>query len=120
MFDQTIEVAGNYTVDASTDLGAPFVNVLNALCSGAANTTCSFTQQGPLTWGTGVPGSPWIGTHCGVGSGNLAVSYTPSVTTTLSVGGSLTLGAQVTLFDVESNEIDVSVEAEHDWTLTKS
>ncbi len=120
LFDQTIEVAGNYTVDASTDLGAPFVNVLNTLCSGAANTTCSFTQQGPLTWGTGVPGSPWIGTHCGVGSGNLAVSYTPSVTTTLSVGGSLTLGAQVTLFDVESNEIDVSVEAQHDWTLTKS
>ena len=32
LFDQTIEAVGNYTVDASTNLGAPFVDVLNTLC----------------------------------------------------------------------------------------
>ena len=111
LFDQTIEAVGDYTVDASTNLGAPFVNVLNTLCSGAASTSCSFTQQGPLTWGTGDAGSPWVGTHCGAGSSNFSVSYTAAQTATLSVGGSLTVGAEFTLFDVESNSIEVSVEA---------
>ena len=120
LFDQTIEAVGNYTVDASTNLGAPFVNVLNTLCSGAASTSCSFTQQGPLTWGTGDAGSPWVGTHCGAGSSNFSVSYTAAQTATLSVGGSLTVGAEFTLFDVESNSIEVSVEASHQWSQTKS
>ncbi len=120
LFDQTIEAVGDYTVDASTNLGAPFVNVLNTLCSGAASTTCSFTQQGPLTWGTGDADNPWVGTHCGAGSSNFGVSYTAAQTATLSVGGSLTLATQVTLFDVESNSIAVSVEAQHQWSQTKS
>lgn len=120
LFDQTFEAVGDYTVDASTNLGAPFVNVLNTLCSGAASTTCSFTQQGPLTWGTGDAGDPWVATHCGAGSSNFAVSYTAAQTATLSVGGSLTLATQVTLFDVESNSIAVSVEASHQWAETKS
>ena len=120
LFDQTIEAVGNYTVDASTNLGAPFVDVLNTLCSGAASTTCSFTQDGPLTWGTGDVSNPYVATHCGAGSSNYAVSYTAARTATLSVGGSLTLGTQVTLFDVESNSISVSVEAQHQWSETKS
>jgi hypothetical protein len=33
LFDQTFEVIGNYTVDASTDLGKPFVDLLNGLCA---------------------------------------------------------------------------------------
>jgi hypothetical protein len=120
LFDQSFQAVGNYTVDASTNLGAPFVNVLNTLCSGATNTTCSFTQQGPLTWGTGDASSPYIGTHCGAGTSNFGVSYTAAQTATLSVGGGLTLATQVTLFDVESNSIAVSVEASHQWSETKS
>jgi hypothetical protein len=119
-FDQTFQIKGNYTVDASTDLGAPFVNVLNTLCSGAANTTCSFTQEGPLTWGTGDVSSPFLATHCGVGSANFSVSYTAEHTATLSVGGGITLATQVTILDVESNSIAVSVDAQHDWTQTQA
>jgi hypothetical protein len=43
LFDQTFQIAGNYTVDASTDLGAPFVSVLNTICGSNAS-ACSFTQ----------------------------------------------------------------------------
>jgi hypothetical protein len=43
LFDESFQIAGNYTVDASTDLGAPFVSVLNTIC-GNKPSACSFTQ----------------------------------------------------------------------------
>ena len=122
MYDQTIQAVGNHTVDASTNLGASFVSVLNTLCSGAANTSCSFTPHGPLTWGTGDPGSPFLATHCGSSGGGqnntFSVGYTDSQSASLTVGGGLTLASEFTLFDIISNSISVSVEASHQWTET--
>ena len=122
LFDQTIGIVGNYTVDASSNLGKPFVDLLNTLCSGTTNTSCSFTQQGPLTWGTGDPGSPYASTHCGSAKVNntFSVSYTASQSASLTVAGGITATAEFTLFDVVSNSISVSVEASHQWTETAS
>ena len=122
LFDQTISIQGNYTVDASTNLGKPFVDLLNTLCTGKTNASCSFTQQGPLTWGPGDPGSPYASTHCGSAKVNnsFSVSYTASQSASLTVGGGITATAEFTLFDVVSNSISVSVEASHQWTETTS
>jgi hypothetical protein len=122
LFDQTIGIVGNYTVDASSNLGKPFVDLLNTLCSGTTNTSCSFTQQGPLTWGTGDPGSPFASTHCGSAKVNntFSVAYTASQSASLTVAGGITATAEFTLFDVVSNSISVSVEASHQWTETAS
>ncbi len=122
LFDQTIGIVGNYTVDASTNLGKPFVDLLNTLCSGTTNTSCSFTQQGPLTWGPGDPGSPYASTHCGSAKVNntFSVAYTASQSASLTVAGGITATAEFTLFDVVSNSISVSVEASHQWTETAS
>ena len=53
LFDPNISAVGNFTVDASTAQGKPFVDLLNSACGGAANTSCSFTQTAPLTYGPG-------------------------------------------------------------------
>ena len=122
LFDQTFQIVGNYTVDASSNLGAPFVNVLNALCSGATSTTCSFTQEGPLTWGIGDPGSPFVATNCGAAGGptnQFTVGYTDQESASLTVGGGVSASAQFTLLDVVSNSVSVSVEASHQWTETQ-
>lgn len=123
LFDQSFQIVGNYTVDASTNLGAPFVNVLNTLCTGATNTTCSFTQQGPLTWGTGDPGSPYAATHCGSAGGKnntFSVAYTSTDSASLTVAGGITVSTEFDLLDVVENSISVSVEASHQWTETAS
>ncbi len=122
LFDQTIGIVGNYTVDASTNLGKPFVDLLNTLCSGTTNTSCSFAQQGPLAWGPGDPGSPFASTHCGSAKVNntFSVAYTASQSASLTVAGGITATAEFTLFDVVSNSISVSVEASHQWTETAS
>lgn len=121
-YDQTFQITGNYTVDASTNLGQGFVNVLNTLCTGGVtNTNCSFTQQGPLTWGTGDTGSPWAATNCpsaGGGTNQFTVGYTATQSASLTVAGGVTVSAEFTLFDVVSNSISVSVEASHQWTET--
>ena len=121
-YDQTFQIVGNYTVDASTNLGQGFVSVLNTLCTGGeANTNCSFTQVGPLTWGTGDTGSPWAATNCpsaGSKTNTYTVGYTATQSASLTVGGGVTVSARFTLFDVVSNSISVSVEASHQWTET--
>ena len=82
-YDQTFQIVGNYTVDASTNLGPRFVSVLNTLCTGGeANTNCSFTQVGPLTWGTGDTGSPWAATNC-PSAGSKTNTYTVGYTATV-------------------------------------
>jgi hypothetical protein len=121
LFDQSFQIVGNYTVDASGSLGAPFVNILNSLCVDASNTSCSFTQAGPLTWGTGDPGSPFAATHCGSAGGqnnSFTVGYTATQSASLTVGGGVTVSAEFDLFDVVENSISVSVEASHQWTET--
>jgi hypothetical protein len=123
LYDQSFQITGDYTVDASSNLGAPFVNVLNALCGGAANTACSFTQHGPLTWGIGDPGSPFVATNCsaaGAPTTQYTVQYTDAQSASLTVGGGVSVSAQFNLFDVVGNSVSVSVEASHQWTETTS
>jgi hypothetical protein len=142
LFDQTFLIIGNYTVDASTNLGAAFVSVLNSLCSGAANTTCSFTQTGPLTWGIGTPvkvgeavnctvpaarkrGSPPAGAVSGgppppLDPNWFEVEYEEAQSASLTVGGGLSVGTEFNLFDTISGKISVKVEAEHEWQQVKT
>lgn len=145
VFDQTFQIAGNYTVDASTDLGAPFVSVLNTICGSKAS-ACSFTQTSPLKWGIDppvkegqalnctVPAQATRGSPAGGAVGDepppandpnwFEVEYEAAQSATLSVGGGLTVATEFKLFDTISGKISVKVEAEHEWqevkTLTRS
>ncbi len=123
LYDQSFQIAGNYTVDASTDLGAPFVDVLNAMCGGATNTTCSFTQTGPLKWGIGSLSSPQQATDCaapGTEPGYITMGYEASQSASLSVGGGVSTSVEVNLFNTIASEATISVEAEHEWEETKT
>jgi hypothetical protein len=129
-------IAGNYTVDASTASGEALADVLNAMCSGASNTSCSFTQVGPLTWGIGTPVKDLSSVNCAVstkagrrtsagGVGDLPpnyteMSYTEATSASLTVGGGLTATAEFNLFDTISGKISVSVQAQHEWQKTDS
>ena len=128
LFDVTMSVAGNFTVDASKDLGSPFVAILNSACGGADNTSCSFTQTGPVTYGPGALGDEQPGQNCDLGpsppAGELPPNSDPnykvieqSVTqsASLSVGAGVTVSAEFSLFGTISSEASVSVEAEHEW-----
>jgi hypothetical protein len=144
-YDQTFQITGNYTVDASTDLGAPFVSVLNAIC-GTNPSDCSFTQTGPLQWGIEPPVKEGDASNCTVTAAAtrglpaagavvgdsppdsdpdwFEVGYEAAQSATLSVGGGLTVGTEFNLFDTISGSISVKIEAEHEWqevkTLTRS
>lgn len=121
-FDLTYTVTGDYTVDASTDLGAQFVDLLNSVCGGDA-TACSFTQTAPLTWGIGSPGSPQQATNCaapGVKPNYFTVEYEAAQSASLSVGGGVTVSAEASLFGLISTELSVSVDAEHEWEEVKT
>jgi hypothetical protein len=137
LYDQSFGITGNYTVDGSSDLGAPFVDLASSLCNGATNTTCSFTQKGPLTWGIG-PAVKKTFENCVVGPGGQRVSpttpgvpgetppptdpswaevaYSASRTASLSVGAGVTGSVEENLFNIVSAKISVSVEAETEWT----
>ena len=120
--DLTFQIKGNYTVDASTDLGGAFINVLNEMCGGGPNTSCSFTQTKPLTFGIGPPGSPRQATNCsapGAEPNYFKVEYEATQSASLSIGGSVTATAEVNLFNSIASEASISVEAEHEWEETK-
>jgi hypothetical protein len=140
--DLTFQLRGNFTVDASTDLGAPFVILLNTLCSGVANTTCSFTQTTPITYGPGALGGKQSAQNCdlsaaaarGQPSARAAqaappdnndpnyylVEYKAAQSASLSVGAGVTVSAEFELFDTIASEASVSVEAEHEWEEVKT
>jgi hypothetical protein len=141
-WDLTYTVTGNYTVDASTDLGAPFVDLLSAVC-GSDPTKCSFTQVGPLTWGVGAAVLVQRAENCVVGAGGqrsspspapgaageappptdpswVEVEWTAARTASLSVGAGLTGSVEENLFDIVSAKISVSIEAETEWTNEQS
>ena len=140
LFDPNISAVGNFTVDASTDLGRPFVEVLNSACSGADKASCSFTQTAPITYGPGPLGNRHQSNNCdlsaaagggepppGGGDGPpsndpnyLVVEYTAAQSASLSVGGGVTASAEFSLFGTISSEASVSVEAEHEWEEVKT
>jgi hypothetical protein len=140
LFDQTVSVVGNYTVDASTNLGAPFVDLLNSLCSGQTNTTCSFTQTTPITYGPGTLTGKQAANNCDLSSaapGGLPstgtgeappdndpnyyqIEYSAAQSASLSVGGGVTVSTEFNLFNTIASEASVSVEAEHEWEEVKT
>jgi hypothetical protein len=140
LYDQTFAVAGNYTVDASTNLGQPFVDLLNTLCSGKDNTTCSFTPTAPVTYGPGELGSKQSANNCDLsaaapggqpsaGEGDAppdddpnyySVEYSAAQSASLSAGGGITVSAEFKLFGSIASEAAVTVEAEHEWEEVKT
>ena len=140
LFDPNISAVGNFSVDASTDLGRPFVELLNAACAGADNTSCSFTQTTPITYGPGPLGGRHQSNNCDLSAaagggqpppsggdgppGNdpnyYVVEYKAVQSASLSVGGGVTASAEFSLFGTISSEASVSVEAEHEWEEIKT
>jgi hypothetical protein len=130
-FDLTFVPTGNFTIDASTDQGKPFVDLLNSLCpdgAALAGGTCSFTATTPVTYEPGALGSRQEAQSCIVGPSPPAGELPPNVdpnykvieqkvvrSASLSVGGGLTVSAEFSLFGSISSEASVSVEAEHEW-----
>jgi hypothetical protein len=136
--DATFQIAGNYTVDATT---APpqLVELLDGLCSGASGTTCSFSASGPVQWGIGDAVQSPAFTNCTVSgaSARLAddpplpgdpplandwaqVDYTAAYSASLTVGGEVALSTELNLFDAVATEVSVDVEADHEWQSTQS
>ena len=122
LFDQTIGVQGDWTVDANSPLGRGFDQLLNELCSTATD-ACEFTQTGDLTWGIGTPTGQGADTNCPdspKGPAYLTLGYEAASTASLSVGAGVELGTEANLFDIIKSKITVSVEAEHEWAQTDS
>ena len=140
LFDVTVTAVGNFSVDASTDLGRPFVDLLNSACAGADNTSCSFTQTAPITYGPGELGNRHQTQNCDLsaaagggeqptgGGGDppnsdpnyMIVDYEAVQSASLSVGGGVTASAEFSLFGEISSEASVSIEAEHEWEEVKT
>ena len=136
-YDLTYTVAGDYTVDASTNQGASFADLLNSAC-GVGTTACSFTQTDPLRWGIGTAVKKVSAENCTVpGAANppdavggeppppldpnwAELEYEEAQSATLSVGGSVAAGAEFKLFDTISTKITLKLEAEHEWQEVKS
>lgn len=119
IFDQTWQAKGNWTIDATANYSsAAMSDVLNSLCTKAPNTTCSFTQTGPLTWGIGKPGIPSQQANCaapGSAASSLTIQYDAAQSATLTIGGGVTLSDEVNLFDVVASSVSVSIDGQHQW-----
>jgi hypothetical protein len=143
LFDQTVAATGNFTIDASTPQGQPFVDLLNSLCSGQDGTTCSFTQTTPITYGPGDLAGKQSAQNCDLSAAAARgqpstraaqappppadndpnyylVEYAAAQSATLSVGAGVTVSAEFELFDTIASEASVSVEAEHEWEEVKT
>jgi hypothetical protein len=145
LFDQSFQVSGDYTTDAASNQGQALGELLNSWCSGVAGTTCSFTQTSPLVWAVGPAVKQGEAVNCTVAateprsspSGSAVgdepppapppldpdwfqVEYESAQSATLTVGGSVSVGTELNLFDTISAKISVEVEAEHEWQEVKT
>lgn len=128
LYDQSFQAVGNWTIDATANYSsAAMSDVLNSLCANAPNTTCSFTQTGPFTWGIGTPGTPYQASNCaapGSAASSLTIQYDAAQSATLTIGAGVTLSDEVNLFDVVASSVSVSIEGQHQWqdvqTFTRS
>ena len=66
LFDPTITAVGNFTADGSTDLGQPFVDLLNAAC-GNSTGSCSFDATTPVEYIPGPLGDQRQALSCDLG-----------------------------------------------------
>jgi hypothetical protein len=131
LFDQSVGVAGDWTVDATSPLGQAFDSVLNTICNVGtatktpANSPCTFTQTGPLTWGSGAPVASGFFHNCAAATPNWqpttnGVTYTATQDQSLSVGGGVSSATEGSLFGIVSTTLTVDVEAQHEWQNTNS
>jgi hypothetical protein len=135
-FDFTFQTKGTYTLDASK---APpqLTALINAMCAGAAGTSCSFTKIGDIHWSTGELDQQATVKSCGPKPPGVlrtrpprtppadspdwhAVSVEAKRTRSVSVGGSLTGSAALKLFGVIDSEVSARVGIEHEWSDTKT
>jgi hypothetical protein len=126
LFDPTFSLTGgNFTIDATTPQGQPFVELLNSACGGAKNASCSFTQS-TLTYGPGplVLAAPQFNTCVGPGGGpgnpsNYAsVEYDAAQSTSLSVGGGVSAGAEASILGAVTVGSTLSLDAAKQWQDT--
>jgi hypothetical protein len=134
-FDFTFQTHGNYTLDAAK---APpqLTNLLNAMCSGATGTTCSYTPTGDIHWGIGDLDLQTSVKSCGAKPPSAAqrVSATPpadaldwhevtvqaSRTRSVAFGGSLTASTELNVFGVIDSAVSVKIGLEHEWADTRT
>jgi hypothetical protein len=121
--DVLFEVQGNYTIDAAKS--PPGLDgVLNLLCAGSDGTSCSFTSSGPLVWSIGEPTSYGIEPNCSqnpsngppLPSSSVAVAIKQSRDASISVGGSITAGADFKVLTVVEVEVTAKFGIEHEWS----
>ena len=130
-FDPTITAVGNFTADGSTDLGQPFVELLNAAC-GNATGSCSFDATTPVEYIPGPLGDQRQALSCDLGPPPAAgqpanddpnyyvVEYEAVHTTTFSAGAGVTLSTGFDLLGLVSGDASISVDAEKEWQETKT
>ena len=125
LFDQTVSVAGNWSVDARSSLGRAFDDVLNEICDVGtpppANSPCEFTQTGPLFWGNGAPESGGATYNCAAATPDWQpvlsnITYSADQEASLTAGGGLSSSTEGSLFGIVSTTVTVDVEAQHEWT----
>lgn len=137
--DVLFQVQGNYALDAAKS-PPELPAVLNLMCAGATGTSCSFTPTGQLTWGIGdltfqgsadnldcsapppkqstaarLPTSQEPAAPRGDDSDWREVSITEGRETSLSLGESISLGAEGELFGVIKASVSVKYGIEREW-----
>ena len=135
-FDFTFQTRGTYTLDASK--APPQLSALiNAMCAGAKDTSCSFTKNGDIHWGIGDLDQQATVKSCGAKPPDAlrtrarreppadspdwhAVSVEAKRTRSVSVGGSITASAELELFEVIDAEVSAKIGVEHEWSDTKT
>jgi hypothetical protein len=133
-FDFTFQTKGTFTLDAA-NTPPQLAALINAMCAGAAGTTCSFASTGNIGWGIGDLDKQASVRSCGAEPPGATTTQPPlsvppespdwhsvsvevARTRSVSVGGSLTGTAEVDLFGVIDSEVSAKVGIEHEWSNT--
>lgn len=143
----TFVTQGDYSLDASK---APqLADLINLMCAGTADTTCSFTPTGRMTHGVGQLNFQGGGENLNcseppsresgrgqakrsrAGSSDQPpgppaddpdwheVRVTEARETSLSVGGSITASTEFKLLDLIATEVSLKFGVEHEWSNTR-
>jgi hypothetical protein len=136
-FDFTLQTKGTYTLDAA-NTPPQLAALINAMCAGAKDTSCSFTPIGDIHWGIGDLQKQTSVKSCGADPPDAAarsvkakkapaespdwhsVSVEVGRTRSVSVGGSLSGTAEVKLFGIIDSEVSAKVGIEHEWSETRT
>jgi hypothetical protein len=126
-FDYTFETQGTYNIDASkipSNKSGALADVLNGLCQSTTKPPCAFTPTSPLTFQAGKLSQYTDEPNCSVNTpgqeplpaAERDVTVTQSRESTLSVGGSATVGVEADVFNVVEVGVSVKFGVEHEWT----